>query len=176
MALTKRQKEEILEQYGGGLASTENAFVVGYQGTNVPAVTELRAKIREVGGHYEVVKNTLARRAISGQPLEQLGEHIQGPTAIAYTSDDPVALAKALDDFAKTAPTIVFKAGLVEGRPVAAEEIAAIAELPSRDELLAKLLYLLQSPITNFVRVMAAVPRDFVSVLNQIAEKRGDGN
>ncbi len=119
-------------------------------------MTELRRRIRKAGGHYVVVKNTLARRVTTGKPLEQLKEHFVGPTAVAYSLSDPVALAKVLTDFVKEAPVLEFKAGIVEGRPVAANQVTEIATMPGREELIAKLLFLMQSPISRFVRVLAA--------------------
>jgi len=171
MALTREDKVELLQQYEEGLAATPHAFLLGYQGIKVPQVTALREKVRVSGGSYIVVKNTLALRAIDGHALGQLKEHFNGPTAVAY-GNDPVALAKALTDFAKDVPVLQFKAGLVEGRAIAADQIKDIASLPSREELIAKLLFLMQSPITRFVRVLAALPQSLVVVLDQIRQKR----
>lgn len=171
MALTREDKAELLQEYEQGLATTPHAFLVGYQGIKVPQVTSLREKVRQTGGEYVVVKNTLALRAIDGEALGQLKEHFTGPTAVAY-GKDPVALAKALTDFAKDVPVLQFKAGLVEGRAIAADQIKDIASLPSREELIAKLLYLLQSPITGLARVLAAVPQSFVMVLDQVRQKK----
>lgn len=171
MALTREEKAELLQEYEQGLATTSHAFLVGYQGIKVPQVTALREKVRQSGGSYVVVKNTLALRAIDGAALAQLNEHFVGPTAVAYGSD-PVALAKALTDFAKDVPVLQFKAGLVEGRAIAGDRIKDIASLPSREELIAKLLFLLQSPITRFARVLAAVPQSFVSVLDQVRQQK----
>jgi large subunit ribosomal protein L10 len=168
MPLTRSDKEELLDQYGKGLKAAQHAFVLGYQGIKVPQVTALREKVRQSGGEYVVVKNTLALRAIDGAALSQLKEHFVGPTAVAFSETDPVALAKALTDFAKDVPAIQFKGGLVEGRAVAAAQIKDIASLPSREELIAKLLFLMQSPITRFARVLAAVPQQFVAVLDQV--------
>lgn len=172
MPLTPTEKRNLVEEYRSGFAVAQHAFILGFQGVSVPQVTELRSKIRETGGHYVVVKNRLVRRAIADAALADLEEHFQGPTAIAYCDDDPVSLAKALADFAKEVPVIEFKAGLVEGRAVGGAEIAEIAKLPSREELVAKLLYLLQSPIVRFARVLAAVPRQFVTVLDQVRQER----
>ena len=173
MALSRAEKEQILEQYEQGLAEAPHAFLLGYKGITVPQVTALRAKVRQTGGSYVVVKNTLALRSIDGKALGELKEHFVGPTAVVY-GEDPVSLAKALTDFAKDVPAIEFKAGLVERRPVPATQIKEIAQLPSREELIAKLLYLLQSPVTRFVRVLAAVPQQFVVVLDQIRAKKED--
>lgn len=172
MALSRKKKEELVEVYTEGLAQAPHAFVLGYKGVSVPQVTELRAKIRETGSQYLVVKNRLALRAIQGKALEGLGEHFSGPTAVAYSEDAPVELAKALTDFAKTVPAVEFKGGLLNGQEVAAEQIKEIANLPTREELIAKLLFLLQSPVTRLVRTLAAIPRDFVVVLGQVAGKK----
>jgi large subunit ribosomal protein L10 len=171
MPLTRDDKVELLRIYEKGLATTPHAFILGYQGIKVPQVTALREKVRQSGGEYIVVKNTLALRAIDGQALAQLKEHFVGPTAVAY-GKDPVAIAKTLTDFAKEAPVLQFKAGLVEGRAIEGAQIKEIAALPSRNELIAKLLFLLQSPITGLARVLAAVPQSFVMVLDQIRQKK----
>jgi len=172
MALTRNDKEQLLAEYEKGLATAPHAFLVGYQGITVPQDTALRAKVRQSGGEYVVVKNTLALRAIDSKALSALNEHFVGPTAVVWSAKDPVSLAKALTDFAKDVPALQFKAGLVEGRAVAASQIKEIAQLPSRDELIAKLLFLLQSPIVRFARVLAAVPQSFVMVLDQVRKKK----
>lgn len=175
MPLTRENKSEILSRYEGGLAEAPHAFLLDFKGISVPQVTELRAKVRETGGHYVVVKNTLARRAIEGKALGDLSEQFQGPTAVVFSDGDPVPLAKALTDFVKTAPVLQFKGGVVDRRRIAAEQIKEIAELPSRQELIAKLVYMLQSPITRFVRGLGAIPQQFVSVLDQVAKGKEQG-
>jgi len=175
MALSRAQKEKMVEAYGEGLAEAPHAFLLGYKGISVPQVTELRARIRKTGASYMVVKNRLALRAIEGKPLDTLRDQFSGPTAVAYSDGSPVDLAKALTEFAKTVPVVELKGGLLDGQQVAAEQIKEIANLPTRDELLAKLLFLLQSPITRFVRTLAAVPRDFVVVLDQVAKAKEKG-
>jgi len=173
MALSRARKEEILQSYGEELAGTTHAFLLSYKGVTVPQVTEMRARVRQKGGKYVVVKNTLALRAIADGALKELAPHFTGPTAVAYGAD-AVALAKALNDYIKEVPAFQFKAALVDGRTVAASQITELANLPSREQLIAKLLYLLQSPVTRFVRVLAAVPQQFVSVLDQIrVQKEG---
>jgi len=172
MALTRASKEQLVSEYGGGLASAPHAFVLGFQGIKVGQADDLRRRIRESGGSYEVVKNRLALIAVKGQALESLSEHFNGPTAVAFCNDDPVALAKALTDFAKDVPVLQFKGGLLDGQAVAGEEIRAIAALPSREELLAKLLYLMKSPISRFVQGLGAIPQQFVSVLSQISSQK----
>ena len=172
MPLSRADKEQMLEEYSQGLAQAPHAFLLGFKGIKVTQVTELREKVRQSGGHYVVVKNTLALRAIDGAALAALAEHFVGPTAVVWSAKDPVALAKALTDFAKDVPVLKFKAGLVEGRAVPADQIKEIAQLPGREELIAKLLFLLQSPVTRFARVLAAVPQSFVTVLDQVRKKK----
>ncbi len=172
MALTRNDKEQILADYEGGFAKAQHVFLVDYQGITVPQVTELRNRVRQGGGEYVVVKNTIALRAIDSQALEQLKDHFVGPTAAVFSLTDPVAVAKALTDYAKDVPAIKLKAGLVEGRAIGADQIKDIASLPSREALIAKLLYLLQSPVTRFARVLAAVPQSFVMVLDQVRIKK----
>jgi large subunit ribosomal protein L10 len=173
MAVSRAKKSSIVAGYEEAMASAEHAFVVGFKGISVAQVTELRRRIREKGGHYVVVKNTLARRAVEGKPLAQVKEHFTGPTAIVFSLSDPVALAKVLTEFAKESPVLQFRAGVVEGRPIAANQVGDIAALPSREQLIAKLLYLLQSPIARFVRVLAAAgPQRLATVLDQVAKKK----
>lgn len=174
MPLTAEQKRVLVERYREGLAAAPHVFVMGFRGVNVPQVTELRDRVREVGGGYVVVKNRLALRAIEESALSGLKEHFRGPTAVAWSTDDPVAVAKALTEFAKDSPVLEFKAGLLAGAPIAGEQVAAIAALPSREALLAKLVFLLQSPISRFVRTLGALPRGLVTVLDQIARHKGE--
>lgn len=175
MAATRSQKDETITQYQEGLAAAPHAYLVSFQGMTVPQATELRNRVRDIGSSYEVVKNSLALRAVEGQGLEQLREHFVGPTAVAYSSDDPVGLAKALTEFQKEVPALEFKGGLVEGRAIEAAQVQDIAKMPSREELLAKLLFLLQSPITRLARGLAAIPRQLVIALDQIAKQKEEG-
>ncbi len=176
MALSRADKEQLLAEYEEGLKGAAHAFVMGYQGIKVPQVTALREKVRQSGGQYIVVKNTLALRAIDGAALSALKDQFIGPTAVAFTDKDPVSLAKALTDFAKDVPALQFKGGVVEGRAIAAEQVKEIAALPSREQLIAKLLFLVQSPISRLARVLAAVgPQSLALVLDQIRQKRDAG-
>ncbi len=171
MPLSLQQKKDLVESYRDGVGASPHVYLVDYKGISVPLVTELRQQVRQLGGEYRVVKNRLMLRAIGGAALEGLSDQFSGPTAVVY-GDDPVALAKLLTDFAGEAKVLEFKAGLVEGRPVAGGEIEQIATLPSREALIAKLLFLVQSPITRFASVLAAIPRQFVVALDQVRQKK----
>jgi large subunit ribosomal protein L10 len=172
MAVSRQQKTALLERYEEGLARAPHAFVVSFDRITVGEVTELRSRLRARGGQYVVVKNRLALRALEGAALDGLRDRFRGPTAVVYASSDPVGIAKVLSEFAKDVPRLEFKGGVVDGKTVSPAEIVAIATLPSRQELVAKLLFLLQSPVSRFVRTLAAVPRGLVVALDQVRRQK----
>jgi large subunit ribosomal protein L10 len=172
MALDRATKEKLLDDYNSGFAKSPNAFVVGYRGMSVPQVDDLRKKVRATGGRYQVVKNTLALIAVKDTPLQPLSEHFAGPTAIAYSGKDAVALAKVLTDFTKGAELLEFRGGLVDGQTIKGADVKAIADLPSREVLIGKLLFLLQTPITRLVRDLGAITQQFVSVIDQVRQQK----
>jgi large subunit ribosomal protein L10 len=150
----------------------EVVFALDYRGLKVEEATELRKKIRESGGRYRVVKNTLALRALQGTSLEPLSPHFKGMTGLAYTDADPVALAKVLSDFSKDVPALEYKAGIVSGKGLDEDQFKALASLPGRDELLGKLLYVIQAPMQNLLSVLQGTTRDFVLVLKAFGDKK----
>jgi large subunit ribosomal protein L10 len=170
--MNRTEKQEAIDTLSQDLAKSTNAILFAFAGLKVPEVTELRRQVRGTESKYLVVKNTLALRATKGTAMEAMAEHFVGATAVAYNQSSPVALAKVLTTFAKANPNLVFKAALIEGRAVPAAEIKAIAELPSREEMVARLLFLMQSPLRRLVTVLNGPVRNLAGVVSQIADQK----
>src|SRR4051812_45349037 len=158
MAVTKADKALELAQLEKAFKGSDSAILLNYKGLTVPQVTDLRRQLRIAKGGYKVVKNTIAKRALKGTSFEVLEKHFEGSTAIAYTSTDPVALAKTLTTFIKATPTatLTIKAAVVQGRAVKPSEVTQLAALPCKAELDGKLLYVLQAPMIQIVSVLNA--------------------
>ena len=163
----KEDKKKEIDSLRQDLARLQNLFVTGYEKLRVGQDFELRKVVRNVGGKYRVVKNNLAERASEGTPAEQVLKGLRGMTSVAYTTNDPVALAKALTNYARTNPTFTFKAGLVEGRVIDVRAIHDLANMPSKEAIYARLLYLIDAPAQRLVTALNAVGRDLVVVVDQ---------
>ena len=169
---TREQKAAEVSELTEQIGKASNAFLIDFKGITVPQVTELRKQVRQANSGYVVVKNTLALIALKDSPIINMKEQFTGPTAIAFNATDAVVLAKALTKFAKDVPAVSFKGALLNGQVVPASEIQNIANLPSREELVAKLLYLLQSPIRGLVTVLQANIRNLAVVLDLVAKQK----
>jgi len=172
MAVTKAKKNEQVEQLTGELQNVSTAIVATYSKLTVAQDYELRKTVRGSGAKYRVVKNTLAERAAKGTKVEEVLKNLSGVTSIAYTQGDPVALAKALAKYAKDNPEFTFKAGVVEGRVVSIKEIESLATMPAKEEIYAKLLFLLNSPAQRLVTTVNAVGRNLAVVVGQGVEQK----
>jgi large subunit ribosomal protein L10 len=169
---SKGKKKEELDDLKKDLIEAKNLFVAQFQGMTVAQDTELRMKIRDSKSKYRVVKNTLVRKAAEGTPAANVAKSFDGSTAIAYNANDPVSLAKALTAYAKANPLFVFKAGIVEGRVINLADLTSIAAMPSKEELIAKLLFLINSPAQRLAVALNGVARNLAVVLKQAVEQK----
>ncbi len=166
--MNKEEKQQTVDSLGEQFQSISSAFLIDYRGLKVVDATELRRKIKEIDGHYVVVKNTLAMRAAKQTKLEKLEPYFQGPTAVAYHLKDVVGMAKLLTEISKGNPNFVFKAALVEGKVVPATDIQALASMPSREVMLSKLVFLLKAPLQRLNMVLKAPVQNLSLVLKQV--------
>jgi large subunit ribosomal protein L10 len=170
--MNRTEKEQLVADLHEELEAAPHVVLVDFRGLSVPAATEFRRKVKAAGSQYRVVKNRLARRAAKGTPLEKLGAQFAGTTGIAWTGEDPVALAKALVDFAKEHPALALKAGVVAGEQVLdAEGVKALSAMPSLPELRSSLLGLLQAPATKLVRLLGTPATQMAQVLKAHQDK-----
>ena len=170
---SKAKKQKDLEALTEQFKNAKAAMLVGFKGMTVPKDQELRNQLREAGVTYEVVKNTLARKAAAGTALELATDQFKGVTAVALSQQDPVNLSKAIAKFAKANPEIFsFKAGVVEGKVVALKDVEAIASLPLKEELISKVMFLINCQAQRLVTVLSAVPRNLAIVIKQIGEQK----
>ena len=170
--MRRDDKEKEIENLRKEFTDARNVLLAGFQGLTVGQDTELRRVIRAVGSRYRVVKNTLAKRAAQGTALEPIKERFMGSSAVAYNAEDPVSLAKAITTYAKTHPRLVFKAGVVEGRVIDLADLNQIASLPSKEELISKLMFLLNAGAQRLTGVVQAVPRNLAVVMEQAGKEK----
>jgi large subunit ribosomal protein L10 len=174
--MNREDKAQAISVVAEGIGQATNAFLIDFKGITVPQVTELRKQVRETGSSYFVVKNTLALIGVKDSPLTKMSDQFTGMTAVAYNTTDAVALAKVLTKFAKDVPTVQFKGAMLAGQVLPASEIQTIANLPSREELVSKLLFLMQHPIRGLATVLSGTLRNFAVVVDQIAKQKGESN
>ena len=163
----RSEKQQDLDNLKTELANVSTVILTTFQGITVENDTKLRRAVQAVGGKYKVVKNTLAERAGAGTPIENLLKDLSGTNSIAYSSNDPVALAKALTKVAKEVPAFQFRAGLVEGRVISIAEIQQLANLPSKEELLSKVMFLLNAPAQRIAMALNALPRNLAITVSE---------
>ena len=163
----RSEKQQDLDKLKTELAKVSTVILSTFQGITVEHDTKLRRAVQAVGGKYKVVKNTLAERAGQGTPAESLLKNLSGTNSIAYTDADPVALAKALTKIAKDVPAFRFKSGVVEGRVISIAEIQQLANLPSKEELISKIMFLLNAPATRIATALNALPRNLAVTVNE---------
>jgi len=172
MPVTKAKKKEQVEKLNADLKNVSSMVVATYSKLTVAQDYELRKTLRGAGAKYKVVKNTLAQLAAKGTKVEEALKGLSGVTSIAYTSGDPVAMAKALSKYAKDTPEFTFKVGVVEGRVISIKEIESLASMPSKGELMSKLLFLINAPAQRLATVMNAVGRNLAVVLDQGVQQK----
>ena len=171
---TREQKQKNLEALAQQFQAASAGMLVGFTKLTVAKDQELRRRLAEAGASYSVVKNTLARKAAAGTPFEGAADHFKGVTALALAEGDPVQLSKAISKFVKDNPDVfTFKAGVVEGRVVALRDVEAIATLPSKEELIAKVMFLINVQAQRLATVIGAVPRNLAVVVRQAGEQKG---
>jgi len=172
LSLNIEDKKAVVADVSGYVNKAQAIVVAEYRGLPVAEMTKLRAQARHAGVYFRIVKNTLVRRAVADTPFAGLTDHMIGPLAYGI-GPDPVAVAKVLNDFAKTHDKLVIKAGAMHNQVMSAKDVAALASLPSRGELLAKLLGTMQAPIAKFVQTLNEVPARFVRTLAAVRDAKG---
>jgi large subunit ribosomal protein L10 len=163
----RSEKQQDLDKLKNDLAKVSTVILTTFQGITVQDDTKLRRAVQAAGGKYQVVKNTLAQRAGAGTPAESLLKNLSGTNSIAYTMTDPVALAKALTKIAKDVPAFQFRSGVVEGRVISIVEIQQLANLPSKEDLISKIMFLLNAPAQRLATTLNALPRNMAVTVNE---------
>jgi len=173
MSKVRPDKVATVDEVKSKVEGTTTAVVTEYRGLTVAQISALRRQLRTLDADYKVFKNTLVRRAIAGTPAEPMGEFLVGPTAIAFVDGDVSAVAKALRDFAKESPKLIVKGGVLDGKTLSSKDLSALADLPSRDVLLAQLAGLIASPLRTMAGLLKAVPQNLAYGLSALIESKG---
>lgn len=163
----KSEKQQDLDKLKSELGKVSTIILTTFQGITVEEDTKLRRAVQAAGGKYQVVKNTIAERAGTGTPAEGVLKNLKGTHSIAYTATDPVALAKALTKIAKDVPAFQFKSGVVEGRVISISEIKQLADMPSKEELISKIMFLLSAPAQRIATALNALPRNLAVTVSE---------
>jgi large subunit ribosomal protein L10 len=171
--MNREQKRKFVEEWSKEISGVPYAILVDYRGLTVAEEGRLRRRIKEAGNYYRVVKNNLAKIAVPGTLLEPLSDHFVGPCAVAWCTEDPVGMAKILVEFSKDAPALEIKAGVLDGKILDSEEVRQLSKMPSREEMLAKLLYLMKYPVQGLATSLKNIIRNLAIVLNQVAGSKG---
>jgi large subunit ribosomal protein L10 len=172
----KSEKQQDLDRLKTELAKVSTVILTTFQGITVEQDTKLRRAVQAAGGKYQVVKNTLAELAGSGTPAEGVLKNLKGTHSIAYTQTDPVALAKALTKIAKDVPAFQFKSGVVEGRVISISEIKQLADMPSKEELISKIMFLLNAPAQRIAIALNALPRNLAVTVSEAVKANKFGS
>jgi len=175
MALTKQKKHTLRAEIAQSFSGAKSAVLAGYSGLTMAAISELRNELRKSDTRFKIVKNNLVRKAFEVDNIERvsyLQDSVKGPVAVAFVEGDPAQAAKTMFDFQKTHPELEIKGGYVEDKVVSVEELKQIASLPSREELLAKIVGTLVAPHKGILGILTGVPRQLVQVINAIKEKK----
>ena len=170
--MNRQTKKETVEQLKQHLEGVSSVFLCDFNGLTVEKDTQLRSKMREQGAYYSVVKNTLLKRAFEGSDFSQVNGKLVGNTALAYHKEDIVAVAKLISDFAQENEAFKFKGGVVEGRLIEFDELKALANMPSKEVLVSKLMYMLNFPVQGLVTALSGVTRKLVVALDQIKQQK----
>ena len=173
MSKIRPEKVETVDEVKARVETTSTAVVTEYRGLTVTEIQQLRKQLRGLGADYKVFKNSLVRRAITGTSVEPMTEFLVGPTAIAFVDGDVSAVAKALKDFAKESPKLIIKGGVLDGKALSLSDLVALADLPSRDVLLAQLAGLIASPLRTMAGLIKAVPQNFAYGLSALIDSKG---
>jgi large subunit ribosomal protein L10 len=171
LGLNLEEKKELVAEISAEVAQSQAIVLAEYRSLEVGEITKLRAKARGAGVYFRVLKNTLARRAVSDTPFAGLAQHMVGPLMYGMSAD-PVAVAKVLNDFAKTNDKLVIKAGAMPGEMMTAKQVASLASLPSRPELIARLMGTMQAPVAKFAQTLNEIPSKFVRTLAAVRDQQ----